>query len=115
VTRRAFSLVELMIAVAILGITAALAGHFDRQARVAALELLQRERARLVLEYRAEVAAHGAPFDPHVEQRLIERLPGARVIEEREPGMSRLRVSWEVTGKATASRELVVLRAGESP
>ncbi len=106
--RRGVTLVELMIVVAILGISVsgALAGtHRVRQLGVAELN---RERATLLLDYHAGHVAAGTAPDAHVVERLRSELPGADLKTDVQGDLTTLRVSWRDPTGGPATLALVV-------
>ncbi len=107
-SRRAFSLVELMIAIAILGITAALAGGVGRNSRLDALAELQRERAQLLLEYHAHCRVGGVAPDDAVVSRLTRALPAATLIAVEEAPTVTLAVQWNGPRARPETRRLTV-------
>ncbi len=94
------TLVELMIALAMLGILFALSSNGGRSAELQGLGELQRERAWLVLDYRADCAARGVPVDDAVQNRLLDTLPGASVEVVRADATVTLTVHWRGAGTA---------------
>jgi len=97
--RRGYTLIELMVAVAIGGITAAGAvGGVTHLQRMAAGEL-HRERALQVLEYEAASRLGGPPSRPEVRARLLAELPHGTFQLTRGPEHTLLTVRWSVDGK----------------
>ena len=105
---RGYTLVELMIAVACLGILLAMAGLSSREWRRRAQATLTRERATLLLEYEADCLSTGRAADPLVEARLKAPLRGAAI--EARPGAA----GTEVTVRWTGPRGQVVQDHEES-
>lgn len=113
--RRGYTLVELIIAVAILGIlTVGVAGSV-RDARLRGLAQLQRERALLLLAYHAACVADGRPVKAPVEDRLVEALPEARVERRSQGDLATLTVSWRPPRGGIASRSLTVFAGAGAP
>lgn len=108
--KRGFTLVEQMIAVALLGLGAvavdALAQHSER----AALAELQRARAGVLLEYHADRVAKGLPAETEVVQRLSAALPGAKVERESKGDVVKLTATW-LAPWGTGRRAVTVLGA----
>jgi prepilin-type N-terminal cleavage/methylation domain-containing protein len=73
---RGITLIEMMVAVAILGIGVTTLGAIGTHHRKAGLAELQRARAQVLLEYRAECLVGRVAPDPLVLARLEEGLPG---------------------------------------
>jgi prepilin-type N-terminal cleavage/methylation domain-containing protein len=105
---RGYTLAELMITVAIVGISSGIVAGSARQARLAALGELQRERALLLLEYHAGCAEHGRAPDPAVLARLRESLPDAAVATRREGDLTTLTVGWRPPLGLRQERSLTV-------
>jgi prepilin-type N-terminal cleavage/methylation domain-containing protein len=110
--RRAYTLVELMITVAVLGILAALAGGAGRASRLTALGELKRARALVLLEYRAGCEVSGNAPDPEVVARLTEALPGAEVTVEAHGPTVTVRARWEGARDRVEERSLTVFQKG---
>jgi prepilin-type N-terminal cleavage/methylation domain-containing protein len=106
---RGYTLIELMVAVAILGIASALSTTLMLDNRALAARLLQRERALQILEAQADPLSRGAKPDEAAMQRLLAELPGARLTQTREGPWTRLRVSWSGEKGKPASAELAVV------
>ena len=101
------SLIEAMIAVAIIGISViAFAGSAAQLRRDAMNEVVQ-ERALQCLEYEAAAISIGRAPDPETRARLLELLPGGR-LEHRQ---SAIAVSWE-SDSGRHERTLTVARTG---
>ena len=113
-SRRANTLIELMIATAILGIAVAGPGSIARRGRLQAFGEVQRERALLLLEYEADCASNARAEDPAVVGRLSEVLPDATVSRVVGDGVVTLEVAWRDPLGWPARRSLTVF-AGGSP
>ncbi|MFZ5439874.1 MAG: type IV pilin protein [Myxococcota bacterium] len=99
--RRGFTLVELMITVAVLGLVGVLfdtlAGHIERTG----LAELQRERARLLVEYHARQRVAHRDLDLEIDRRLRADLPGVELSEQSTGGTVTITVRWTApTGPA---------------
>lgn len=111
--RGAVTLIELMIAVAILGILAALAGAAVEQHGGYAL---RRERATLLAEYHAARLVRGEAADPDVEARFGRDLPSGRVAVVREGPTATVTVTWDGPFARPESRSITVFApAGGAP
>lgn len=106
--RRGYTLVELMVVVAVLGILAALAGGTGRAQRLEGLEMEQRERAALLLDYLATCASTGAAQDPATLARLVGALPDERQTALQDGDAVTLRVTWRGPGNRPEARALTV-------
>lgn len=115
--RPGYTLVEMMIAVACLGILLALTGLSSREWRRRAQATLTRERAVLLLEYEADCLAAGRVADPLVEARLKEPLRGAAVEARPSAEGTLVTVRWagprgQVVSDHTESLSLLVFTPG---
>ena len=109
--QRGFTLIELMVAVSMLGISIlAFAGGVARMRGQAAGEV-QRERALQVLEYESTIFANGGHRDPAVAAALMDLIPDGKLETIRSGGTVRLTVSW-ASGASRQSRELVLAGGG---
>ena len=118
-SHRGYTLVELMICIALLGIIAAAAGLSSRGWRLHAQAEIERERAVLLLEYEADCLSTGRTIDPAVEARLKEPLREVQIERVARGGASGtlLTLRWAgPRGQIPRSREeslsLVVLTPG---
>jgi len=91
---RAFTLIELMICIAVIGIISMAAGTNVMRMQQVAVAEVQRERARLLLDYRGDHLAKGTSPDPAVEARLTERLPDAAVEHRKDGPVTTVDVVW---------------------
>ena len=114
--KRGTTLIELMITVAIIGISSGILIGAAHQARMAGFAEVQRERALLLLEYHAGCASSGQPASAEVTQRLVESLPDARVRSESADGLTTFTVQWRPPLGLTQERSLTVFTtAGSTP
>jgi len=111
---RGTTLVELMITVAIIGISSSIIVGAAHQARMAGFAELQRERALLLLEYHAGCASSGQPVSADVTQRLVESLPDAEVSSASAEGLTTVTVRWRPPLGLTQERSLTVFAAAGS-
>ncbi len=108
--RRAYTLIELMIVVAIIGITAALAGGTGSEARMRGIAEIQQQQALLLAEYVADHEASGRPTDDLVLARLAEPLPDVSVTRAPAGPATTIEIRWrdpfgrEVTRSLTSFR-----------
>jgi len=110
---RGYTLIETMICVAILGITAALSGFTGAQMRMTAIAQVQQEQAQLMLDYHASAISGGRVPDPEVAARLAAELPDAVYAEDVRGGaVVALSVHWRDPHRRTVRRELIVFRRG---
>ena len=107
--RRGFTLIEMMIAVALIGIFVALVDQLKMPLHRNAAALLLRERARQVLEYEADAITHHAAIDDRVLQELMADLPDAHLFETPRSKATALSVSWRSSDGEGQYLELVVL------
>ena len=109
--RRGFTLVELMISLAILGIIVVGAGSLSALTEAQGARELRRERAQTLLEYVASRAATRQPLDPRLYDQLAESLPGAEVTTRVSGDSVWLEVHWHSEGRPE-QLALTVLRGG---
>jgi prepilin-type N-terminal cleavage/methylation domain-containing protein len=110
--RRGFTLIELMITIAILGIFGALGWGAVALQRQGAVAELERERALQLLEYQAGCLARGTTPAPATLQALSEGLPQLQLSTSAGPGSQTLRAAWRGPSGVAAERALVVLTKG---
>jgi prepilin-type N-terminal cleavage/methylation domain-containing protein len=105
---RGFTLIELMISVALIGIAlGTLGGAVALQQRASASVVL-RERALQLLEAQADALLHGAPLTGAQLAALKAELPEGALAERSEGGLRILSASWKEQG-GRQSLELVLV------
>src|SRR5947209_20390758 len=92
---RGFTLIELMITVALVGIASGLSSFGVLENRRMATAAVQQERALQLLEAEADAVMRGQPLEPGTRARLLEELPSANLETRREGELSVLAVSWQ--------------------
>lgn len=92
--RRGSTLVEMMIAVALVGIAGAGLGFLARQAELSGAAELQHERATVLLHAHAAAAARGEALPEPVARRLALGLPDAALVQRHEGGLLTLELTW---------------------
>lgn len=113
--RRGYTLIELMICVAIVGITCAAAGVTGTRIRQVGQAELQREQAQLVLDYHASCRSIGQPLDDAVEARLLAPLPDAALQSRRTGDVVTRSISWRDPFGRPASRSMTTFDRGGAP
>ncbi len=106
---RGFTLVELMVTVAVLGIVAAGAGSLAELTERAGTRELVRERALTLLEYVASHEAARRPVDKAVYQRLLADVPRGETAVQTAGDVVTVEVKW-FSGQREESASLTVLR-----
>ena len=76
---RGFTLIELMVSIAIIGIVVSIFGNELVGLRHHGVDAILQERARQLLEYEAECVVRGIPCDPGVRDALMISLPEAKL------------------------------------
>ena len=110
--RRGSTLIELMIVVAIIGITCAAAGVSAERARDRGQAELQRAQALLLLEYEAEVLSTAAEPDAGVRDRLLAPLPDGALTRSSAGDVVTLELTWRDPFGRPVSRSLSVFTRG---
>jgi prepilin-type N-terminal cleavage/methylation domain-containing protein len=109
---RGTTLIELMVVVAIVGISVGTLGAAATHQRLAGLAELQRERAAQLLEYHAECLSSGRQPAPAILDRLRDGLPSANVQIERRGQTVTITVTWKSMNNLKERRALVVFAKG---
>ena len=91
---KGWTLIELMISVALMGISAGVLGNVTMEQRRDAAALVERERALQILESHADFLLRGRAPDPALAKELLETLPGAALSERKAAGLRLLVISW---------------------
>lgn len=108
-----YTLIELMVTVAIVAITVAAAGVTGARTRQVAVAEFQREEARILLDYHAACSAAGRRPDPVVLARLEAPLPDVVVDRGERGDVVTLRVSWrDPLGRRPSMSRAVFERRG---
>ncbi len=107
--RRGVTLIELMVAVAILSIGVSIAGNEIVSLRRAAAVSLEREKALQFLELEATARLNGGG---NVERaRLLAELPDAVFVPQRSSPVTRLTITWRLLDGQRGSRSLSIVEA----
>lgn len=108
---RGMTLIELMVAVAALGVAVAATSHEVEANRARSQGALVRERAQQVLEYEARALLRGKPPAPAVREALLAEVPRGAFSAETSGEATVLRVSFVLEGRP-AEQSLTLLRRG---
>ena len=108
--RRGFTLIELMVAVAVLAIGGLLAGQLSLALRTEAVEAELWERAQQCLEYEASALLEGREAEAEVRRALLAELPQGKLAQRREGEVVVLEVSYRAPRGAWRQRELYLVR-----
>jgi prepilin-type N-terminal cleavage/methylation domain-containing protein len=109
---RGFTLVELMITVALLGILTLLFDAVGHHVERVGLAEVQRERARLLVEYHARQLAAGAPIVPVLDETLRAQVPGLEVRHAREGKLVTVSATWPAPTGPAGRLSLTVFAGG---
>lgn len=109
--RAGFTLIELMVTAALLGIAAGTAVVAVNAQQARAIERVLAEKAMQVLEYHATLVLEKKPADPAVKDRLLGELPQGRLEIVPARDTVTVAVTWRAPGGRTARRELTLLGA----
>ncbi len=108
--KQGFTLIELMISVAILGITAALGGNLIVRLSRESAELVLRERATQILEYEADMLMRRTPPDATTRRALLAELPESELTIQRAAGpVTTAEVRWKGAGGHTEHLSLAIV------
>ena len=108
--RLGFTLIEEMIAVAILGIFSALAWAGFGYQRQAATQVVLRERARQVLNYAAASRLAGHDPNPRTVAALTADLPQGRFEAASDDRLDHYLAHWRGMGGRTQTLQVALLR-----
>lgn len=112
---KGYTLIELMICIACLGILAATAGVTGGRARELGQAGLQQQEALLALEYRASCLSTGRPVDAAVAARLLAPLPDAVLAVRQDGASATIDLGWRDPFGRPAARALTVFAAPGVP
>ena len=112
VPSRGYSLVELMITVAIMGIVVDILGPMVNYQRGLSISEIQREKAHQILEYVAESLSSGRKPLPASLERLQESLPQSKVELTQKGSLTQISVRWKANGKPENVSMVVFAKAG---
>ncbi|MCP4872968.1 MAG: type II secretion system protein [Proteobacteria bacterium] len=112
---RGFTLIETMICVALMGITAALAGVTGAQMRMNAQVEIQQAQAQLVLDSHASAASRGVAVAPEATARVLAPLPDGVVTWARAGSARTLTVAWRDPHGRAVTRSLTVFAKPGAP
>ena len=111
---RGVTLIELMITVALLGISATAAGVTATRLRAESRIAVQQEQATLLLDYHAALLSGGRPVDEGIADRLAAPLPERSLSREDLGATSTLTLRWRDPFGRQATRALTVF-VGPAP
>jgi prepilin-type N-terminal cleavage/methylation domain-containing protein len=103
------TLIELMVAIAALGVAITAVSHEVEANRARSQEALVRERAQQVLEYEARALLRGKPSAPAVREALLAEVPRGALSAETAGEATVLKVSFVLDGCPT-QESLTLLR-----
>ncbi|MDP2269506.1 MAG: prepilin-type N-terminal cleavage/methylation domain-containing protein [Archangium sp.] len=110
---RGYTLVELMVTVALIGIGGVAIDAYALQTERAALAELQRARAGVLMQYHARRVSSGQPLEPAVIERLSASLPEAKVERVAAGELVTLTATWRVQA-GIAGRKVLTVFAGSN-
>ena len=107
--KRGATLIELMIVVALIGISTLIVGSSVIALRRQSTEVAQREQALQVLEFEASALTARSAGDPSVRARLMGELVEPMVDSQGRGPATLITVSWKGPAGNRLSRSLAVL------
>lgn len=110
--RRGFTLIELMIVIAVIGIVSAASGLTGVELRVRARAAVEREQALLALEHQAARLSAGEAPDPAVSARLAEPLRDVVITTAAQGPATTITVAWRDPSGRPVHRALTVFTPG---
>ncbi len=114
-SQRGVTLIEVMIAVAILGIISASAGFATAHMRQEARSELQAEQAQLLIDYRAGHLARGTTTNADTLARLEAPLPDVATSLDSLGSTTTVTLTWRDPKGRSATRAVTVFRKGAAP
>lgn len=109
---KGYTLIELMVATALLAIVVEVGGHAIAAQRARSSDLVLRERARQVLESEADARLSRIAPDEGVRAKLLAELPQGTYEAKSQSASTLLSVTWRGADGRTQSLELPIVEGG---